>query len=67
MAPPQPAAPLLMCSPTGQYLPEPAPRVDARAALADARRLAASGDPARAALRLRAVAEAEPDVADRIA
>lgn len=60
-------APVLMCDPAGQYLPEPTPRIDAHAALAEARRLAADGQPAQAALAIRAVSAAEPDIADRVA
>ncbi|MCA9607867.1 MAG: hypothetical protein KC619_19795, partial [Myxococcales bacterium] len=62
-----PRTPILMCDPAGQYLPTTGPQLETRAALAEARRLAAAGQPASAALALRAIEEAEPDIADRVA
>lgn len=68
VTPPAPArATAPMCDPAGQYMPSGTPRVEVREALAEARRLAANGELAQAALAMRAVAEAEPDIADRVA
>lgn len=68
---PAPAPPLLACDPVGMQAPRtPLPMnapSDAREALDEARRLASAGRPAEAVLQLRAVAEAAPDLADRLA
>ncbi len=58
-----------MCTPTAPT--EPADEIieapDARASLAEARRLAAAGRTAEAILRLRITSEAYPSIADRLA